>query len=83
MKFYPYIVCWDAVHENVVNIESSFKSLNVDHSIVNSGNKTRDGWKDVGDIRYYRQLHWSLGDYFLSGKSLTSEYFGFICGIQS
>ena len=60
MSFYAYVVKWDAVHYNVVEMEDAFKAYGQDYTIINSGNMTRDGWHDVGDIRYYRQLYYAL-----------------------
>jgi len=63
MKFFTYVVCWDEVYENVLNIEHSFKSNNIPHKIINSGSRIKDDWTNVGDIRYYRQLYKACQDF--------------------
>lgn len=63
MNFFSYIVCWDEVYNNVLNIENDFTSLNVPHKVINSGSRLHDNWMNVGDIRYYRQLHKAVKDF--------------------
>jgi hypothetical protein len=63
MKFFTYVVCWDEVYNNVLDIEHSFKSNNIPHKIINSGSRINDEWLNVGDIRYYRQLYKAVQDF--------------------
>jgi len=75
MSFYAYVVKWDAVHYNVVEMEDAFKAYGQEYTVINSGNMTRDGWHDVGDIRYYRQLYYALMNF-----DYNYDYMAFICG---
>ena len=75
MSFYPYVVCWDAVHFNVVEIEENFQKFGQELTIINSGDMKRDHWMNVGDIRYYRQLRMALEDF-----DMSYDYMAFICG---
>ena len=75
MSFYPYVVCWDAVHFNVVEIEENFKAAGQELTIINSGDLKKDHWMNVGDIRYYRQLRLALESF-----DKSYDYMAFICG---
>jgi GR25 family glycosyltransferase involved in LPS biosynthesis len=75
MSFYPYIVKWDAVHNNVLDIEAKFEEIGQPHTVINSGELKKDNWKNVGDIRYYRQLLTALKDF-----DPSYDYMGYICG---
>lgn len=74
MTFYSYVVNWNEVYNNVVNIENQFSKYNQPYKIINSGNH-HDGWENVGDIRYYRQFYYALNDF-----DTKYEYLAFICG---
>lgn len=74
MIFDTYVVCWDDVRSNVINIENAFKSVGQKVTVINSGARF-DGWENVGDIRYYRQLYYALKKF-----DASSDYMAFICG---
>lgn len=86
MKFFTYVVCWDEVYDNVLNIEHSFKSNNIPHKVINSGFRINDEWLNVGDIRYYRQLYKAVQDFdrsyeymfWLAGDVSYSNWISFI-----
>lgn len=63
MKFFTYIVNWNEVYNNVLEIEKQFKDNNIPHKIINSGVMNHDDWLNVGDIRYYRQLYTAVKDF--------------------
>jgi GR25 family glycosyltransferase involved in LPS biosynthesis len=69
------VVCWDAVHFNVVEIEENFKAAGQELTIINSGDMKRDHWDNVGDIRYYRQFRRAVENF-----DMSYDYMGFICG---
>jgi hypothetical protein len=75
MIFQTYLVCWDDVHFNAVEIEENFKEINRPITVINSGNMKRDHWDNVGDIRYYRQFYHALKNF-----DPSHEYMAFICG---
>jgi len=72
--FDTYVVCWDDVVDNVIRIEDSFLKSNQKVTVINSG-VPRNGWENVGDIRYYRQLNYALKKF-----DGSAEYMAFICG---
>lgn len=75
MSFFAYIVCWDEVYENVVDIETQFVANSVQHKIINSGIRSKSHWLNVGDIRYYRQFIKAVEDF-----DDRYEYMLFLCG---
>jgi GR25 family glycosyltransferase involved in LPS biosynthesis len=74
MKIQRYLVCWDDVYDNCINIESEFKSSGFDITVINSG-KPKNGWHNVGDIRYYRQFYYALKNF-----DFNNDYMLYICG---
>lgn len=74
MIFDAYLVCWDDVRNNVISIEKDFIESGQNITVINSG-APKDGWHNVGDIRYYRQLHYALNKF-----DGSAEYMAFICG---
>lgn len=74
MKIQGYLVCWDDYRDNCVDIESQFKLNNFNLTVINSG-QPKDGWVNLGDVRYYRQFYYALKDF-----DLNSDYLLFICG---
>lgn len=74
MIFDTYVVCWDDVVDNVISIEDSFLKSGQKITVINSG-VPRNGWDNVGDIRYYRQLNHALKKF-----DGSAEYMAFICG---
>jgi GR25 family glycosyltransferase involved in LPS biosynthesis len=75
MSFYTYLVAWDEVHYNCVEIDEKFKLAKQPITVINSGKMVRSHWKNVGDIRYYRQLHYALKNF-----DRSYEYMAFMCG---
>jgi GR25 family glycosyltransferase involved in LPS biosynthesis len=73
MKSQVFIVSWDAVRDNVENIESQLQ----DCTVLNSGGLVRDRerWINVGDIRFYNQFHEALKRF-----DTASNYMLFILG---
>lgn len=63
MKFFTYIVNWNDVSSNVINIEQQFNESNIPYKVINSGNPGNNHWMNVGDIRYYRQLYTAVKDF--------------------
>lgn len=63
MKIFTYVVNWNEVYNNVLDIEKSFKENNIPHKIINSGSMRVDDWMNVGDIRFYRQLYTAVKDF--------------------
>ena len=63
MKFFTYVVNWNEVYNNVLEIEKSFKENNIPHKVINSGSMRIDDWMNVGDIRFYRQLREAVNDF--------------------
>ena len=74
MKVQGYLVCWDDYYDNAVDIESQLRSVGFNLQIINSGTP-RDGWKNLGDIRYYRQFYYALKDF-----NFDNDYMLFMCG---
>lgn len=75
MSFYTYLVAWDEVHFNSVEIEEQFKLSGQPITVINSGNMKRDHWDNVGDIRYYRQFYHALKSF-----DPAYDYMAFLCG---
>jgi hypothetical protein len=75
MKFYTYLVAWDAVHFNCVEVDEKFIAAGQPITVINSGNMTRDHWDNVGDIRYYRQFYHALKSF-----DKSYDYMAFLCG---
>ncbi len=73
-----YVVCWDSVYENCLNIEMNLKSNNLDYKIINSSSSPplNNQWMDIGNIWYYRQFHAALKDF----SNTDHELFCFIAG---
>lgn len=63
MNFFTYIVCWDDVRSNVLNIEKAFIENKYPHKVINSGSQIDENWMNVGDIRFYRQLYTAVKDF--------------------
>ena len=63
MKFFTYVVNWNEVYNNVLEIEKTFKKNNIPYKIINSGSATHEEWMNVGDIRFYRQLYKAVKDF--------------------
>lgn len=75
MKFYTYLVAWDEVHFNAVEIDEQFRNAGQPITVINSGNMKRDHWDNVGDIRYYRQFYHALKSF-----DTSYDYMAFLCG---
>lgn len=75
MKFYTYLVAWDEVHFNAVEIDEQFMAAGQPITVINSGNMKRDHWDNVGDIRYYRQFYHALKNF-----DTSYDYMAFLCG---
>lgn len=76
MKSFVYIVCWEDVLENVLDIEKNFLKHGTPHKVINSGLTENERWDNVGDIRYYRQFYHALKSFDYS----KYDYMGFLCG---
>lgn len=63
MNFFTYIVNWNEVYHNVLEVEKLFQQNNIPHKIINSGSISHKHWANVGDIRYYRQLYMAVKDF--------------------
>jgi GR25 family glycosyltransferase involved in LPS biosynthesis len=74
MKFQSYLVCWDDYYQNCLDIESQFNSAGFEITVINSGTP-RDGWQNLGDIRYYRQFYHALKNF-----NFENDYMLFMCG---
>lgn len=61
-KSFAYIISWDEVYNNVIEIEKNFIEYKQPYKVFNSG-KPVVGWVSLGDIRYYRQLYKALEDF--------------------
>lgn len=75
MKFYTYLVAWDEVHFNSVEIDEQFMAAGQPITVINSGKMKRDHWDNVGDIRYYRQFYHALKNF-----DMSYDYMAFLCG---
>lgn len=75
MSFYTYLVAWDEVHFNAVEVEEQFMAAGQPITVINSGNMKRDHWDNVGDIRYYRQFYHALKSF-----DPSYDYMAFLCG---
>lgn len=75
MNFYTYLVAWDEVHYNAVEIDEQFMAAGKPITVINSGNIKRDHWDNVGDIRYYRQFYHALKSF-----DTSYDYMVFLCG---
>ena len=75
MKFYTYLVAWDEVHFNCVEVDQKFIAAGQPITVINSGNMKRDHWDNVGDIRYYRQFYHALKSF-----DMSYDYMVFLCG---
>ena len=75
MKFYTYLVAWDEVHYNCVEIDEQFMAAGQPITVINSGEMKRDHWDNVGDIRYYRQFYHALKNF-----DMSYDYMAFMCG---
>lgn len=78
MSIRCYVVCWDSVLENCINIENNLIKNNINYFILNSSSdpaKNRN-WLDVGNVWYYNQFHYALKDFCQSDDNL----FCFISG---
>ena len=74
MKFQSYLVSWDEYYKNSLDIESQFKNMGLDIKVINSGSP-KDGWINVGDIRYFRQFYYAIKDF-----NFNNDYMLFMCG---
>ena len=75
MSFYTYLVAWDEVHFNCVEIDEQFMAAGQPITVINSGNMKRDHWDNVGDIRYYRQFYHAIKSF-----DTSYDYMVFLCG---
>lgn len=75
MKIQTFLVAWDDVHFNCVEIDEKFMAYSEPITVINSGNMTRDHWHNVGDIRYYRQFYYALKNF-----DKSNDYMAFLCG---
>ena len=75
MSFYTYLVAWDEVHFNCVEIDEQFMAAGQPITVINSGKMKRDHWDNVGDIRYYRQFYHALKSF-----DMSYDYMAFLCG---
>jgi hypothetical protein len=75
MSFYTYIVSWDLVHNNVIEMEKNFSKFGNNFSILNSESTNREGWENIGDIRYFRQFRYALEHF-----DQSYDYMGWIAG---
>jgi len=62
VKIQSYLVCWDDYRNNCIGIESQFKLNGFNLTVINSG-QPKNGWQNLGDIRYYRQFYYALKDF--------------------
>lgn len=78
MSIRCYLICWDAVLENCINIENNLIKNNINYFILNSSStpSANKNWLDVGNIWYYNQFHYALKDFCQSDDTL----FCFIAG---
>ena len=74
MRIQNYLVCWDDYRDNCLDIESQFKSAGLNLTVLNSG-VPKDGWENLGDIRYYRQFYYAIKNF-----DMDNDYLLFICG---
>jgi len=70
MKFQSYLVCWDDYLNNALEIEKQFSNVNLNLEVINSGTP-KDGWINVGDIRYFKQLYYVLKNFDYSNDYLV------------
>lgn len=75
MSFYTYLVAWDEVHFNCVEIDNFFTSIGQPITVINSGELKRNHWDNIGDVRYYRQFYYALKKF-----DMQYEYMAFMCG---
>jgi GR25 family glycosyltransferase involved in LPS biosynthesis len=75
MKFYTYLVAWDEMHNNCVEIDEIFMANGQPITVINSGTIKKDHWHNVGDIRYYRQFYYALKHF-----DMSYDYMAFLCG---
>lgn len=78
MSIRCYVVCWDSVLNNCIDIENNLESSNINYFILNSSSQAglNKNWLDIGNIWYYNQFHYALKDFCQSNDSL----FCFIAG---
>lgn len=71
-----YIVAWDSVFDNVLNIEEQLSSIN--YKVLNSSSKKvlSNNWENIENIWYFNQFKLALND-FVNSKE---EFMCFICG---
>lgn len=74
MKIEAYLVAWDDFLDNCLEIESQFKNIDIQFSVINSGSPI-SGWQNVGDIRYYRQFFYAIKNF-----NTQNDYLLFMCG---
>jgi hypothetical protein len=75
VSFYTYLVAWDEVHFNCVEIDEQFMAAGQPITVINSGNMKRDHWDNVGDIRYFRQFYKALKEF-----DFSNDFMIFVCG---
>jgi hypothetical protein len=63
MKIYTYVINWDDVESNVLEIEKFLIKKSIPFTVINSGSKNIDSWMNVGDIRYYRQFYTAVTNF--------------------
>lgn len=78
MSIRCYVVCWDSVLDNCINIEKNLLSNNINYFILNSSSQPglNKNWLDIGNIWYYNQFHYALKDFCRSNDTL----FCFVAG---
>jgi GR25 family glycosyltransferase involved in LPS biosynthesis len=76
--YQAFIVCWDAVRDNVVSIASQLDKAAVNYLVLDSGTQTPDDerWLNIGDVRFYNQFHEAIKRF----DTRQYDYFLFILG---
>ena len=49
IKYCVYIINWDKIFDNTLKIEKDFIQNNIPHTVINSSNKSIDGWMNLGN----------------------------------
>ena len=74
MNIQAYLVAWDDYLQNCLDIESQFIKFGINIFVINSGSH-REGWENVGDIRYYKQFYYAIKNF-----NIENDYLLFMCG---
>lgn len=75
MKIQTYLVAWDDVQKNCIELDEIFMSYGEPITVINSGTPINQHWHNVGDIRYYRQFYYALKNF-----DMSNDYMAFLCG---